>query len=167
MSHYFFVKDLKDGQAAEKVIEDYLLDLHPGCRVEKLPRDRQIEGDLECIVNDNDRFTVEVKFDKMAQKTGNLCFEMANGKGKPTGIATTKADTVVYMVPKTDSSVELYWFNTISLRYYLADSANISKIRCVNGGDKKAFALLLVSTENVVLDGISKEPEIINAELPV
>lgn len=171
MSHYFFVKDFEEGRVAEKFVMDLLSEQYSdrgfAAHISELPRERQSEGDFEVVIDKpvDDTFTVEVKFDKMAAKTGNLCFEFANGKGKPTGIAATQADTVVYIVPQSDSSVNLYWFNSDELRDYLRDSDNSSKIRVVQGGDRRAYTLLLLSTDSVESDKLAFRIETVDAKL--
>lgn len=142
MGFYNFKRDLEDSKLAESIIRQFLEERH-GREVLPLPRERQSEGDL-----DLGNFTVEVKFDKMAADTGNLCFEMANGKGKFTGIAATKAKYVYYVVPRKDR-YSIYEFDTNSLREFLFDKANADKIRVVNGGDRRAYSLMLLSIENV------------------
>jgi len=164
MAYYFFVKDLKDGNLAEEVVAEFYREMEYD--VETLERARQIEGDLEVSGKGKKPFTVEVKFDRMAKDTGNLCFEVTNKKGDLTGIAKTQADVVVYIVSKDEQSVNLFTFDTEKLRAYLYDTANVEKIRQVKGGDKKAFTLMLVSIDNILADGIAHVEEI-NAELPI
>lgn len=173
MAHYFFVKDFEEGRAAENFIMEMLRDEYVSKNVKatiaELPKDRQHEGDFEVFVEKpiDDHFTVEVKFDKMAGSTDNLCFEVANRKGDLTGIAATEASSVVYIVPDGDDAVTLYWFNSDELRDYLYDEKNLSKIRCVKGGDRKAYTLLLVSIKDIVKDRVAFSVERVNAELPV
>ncbi len=149
MGFYNFRKDLEDSKCAEVVIKKFLEAKH-NREIHALPKERQGEGDLD--IGD---YTVEVKYDKMAASTGNLCFEVANGKGKTTGIAATKARYIYYVVPR-DDEYHIYEFSTESLRLFLFDSANAGKIRVVNGGDRKAYTLMLLSIENVESSGIAK-----------
>lgn len=165
MAHYFFVKDFKDGKIAESVVAEHFRS--KAYNVEELPKARQIEGDLEVFGRPDEQFTVEVKFDRMAKETGNLCFEITNKKGDLTGIASTLADKVVYIVPKSDISVVLFCFDTKALKEYLYDEANISKIKSVKGGDRKAYSLLLVPITTIIEDGLAYEMETISAELPI
>ena len=152
-----FVRDFKEGKKAEKVVSEYLQGKHAGVAVAELARDRQKEGDLS--IGD---FTVEVKYDKMARDTGNLCFEIDNGKG-PSGIASTLAKVVYYVVPDT-KTLRLYGFDAATLRAWLFDNKNSHLIKVVNGGDRKAFTLLIVKLEMIA--EILKE-SIDYAELPL
>lgn len=149
MGHYNFRKDLEESKVAEVVIKKFLEGKHEK-PVLPLPRERQGDGDL-----DLGDFTVEVKFDKMAASTGNLCFEMANGSGKLTGIAATKAKYVYYVVPQS-SGYTIYEFEVDGLRAFLFDKSNAGKLRVVNGGDRRAYSLMLLSIENVRNTGIAK-----------
>jgi hypothetical protein len=164
MAHYFFVKDLKDGNLAEEVVAEHYR--AKAYNVETLSRKRQNEGDIEVFRKNEVPFTVEVKFDRMAKDTGNLCFEITNKKGDLTGIAKTTADIVVYIVPKDEQSVRLFTFETKVLKAYLYDTLNKEKVRQVKGGDRRAFTLMLVSIENIIADKVGCVEEI-NAQLPV
>jgi hypothetical protein len=164
MAYYFFVKDLKDGNLAEEVVADFYRE--KAYNVETLPKNRQVEGDIEVFGRDEAPFTIEVKFDRMAKDTGNLCFEVTNKKGDLTGIAKTQASRVVYIVPKDEQSVKLFTFDTEKLREYLYDTSNSSKVRQVKGGDRRAYTLMLVSIDNVLADGLATVEDI-SAELPV
>lgn len=143
-----FAKDFKDGKFAEKLIANFLLSRNINVPVLELGRARQSEGDLE-IHN----YTVEVKFDRLAGETGNLCFELSNGKGN-TGIASTLAKEIYYVVPDNIPQYIIYGFNTDSLRKYLYDKSNANKFKIVNGGDRKAFTLLIVSRKIITEDKI-------------
>lgn len=164
MAYYFFVKDLKDGNLAEEIVaEHWKLN---GYDVETLPKDRQSEGDIELSSEDSEPFTIEVKFDRMAGDTGNLCFEITNKAGDLTGIAKTTAKHVVYLVPETEQSVRMFTFDTKELQDYLYNDDNASKIKVVKGGDRRAYTLMLVSIENILKDNLCRV-ETISAELPV
>lgn len=127
-----------------------------------LERARQKEGDLEVLSDCGLSYTVEVKYDMMAKKTGNLCFETNNKKGDLTGIASTLANEVHYVVPKDDGFV-LYLFLTKGLRDYLYDEKNISKFRVVKGGDRRATSMILVKREVLEQDGVAYKMEDIDA----
>jgi hypothetical protein len=149
MAHYNFRKDLEDGKFAEVLVTNYLKSKNQSLVVTELVRARQKEGDLETVDG-----TVEVKFDKMAGSTSNLCFELANGKGQPTGIAATKAALVAYVVPREDHYI-IYMFETEKLRKYILDTNNTAKVRIVNGGDRRAYCLALVTRDNIEADKVA------------
>lgn len=144
MSFYNFRKDLEDSKLAEVVVKKFL-EAKLNREIPTLAKERQGEGDL-----DVGEYTVEVKYDKMAASTGNLCFEVANGAGKSTGVAATKAKFIYYVVPRK-AGFSIYEFDTNNLRSFLFDTGNSSKMRIVNGGDRRAYTLMLVS-ESVVLE---------------
>lgn len=59
--------------------------------------------DLLCKI-DKKKFTCEVKYDKMAQKTGNIAIEFYNSKScKDSGIAVTKAKIWVHILQDGDN----------------------------------------------------------------
>lgn len=149
-----FLSDFDKSKDAVELVRKYLEG--EGYDVEELEKDEQQYGDLRAECG---RFseTVEVKYDIMAKRTGNLCFEMSNGK-RETGIMETKADWVYYVVPgKACKSV--FVFDTKELKEYIQDPKNVS-IR--NGGDKKKFTLALAKISNVVADGLPKKYFVVN-----
>lgn len=113
-------------------------------------KEEQTFGDLRCL--DGDKENIEVKFDIMAGRTGNLCFEMSNGK-KLTGILTTKADFVYYVVPSKEGK-RVYIFKTSKLVDFVQNSP---RIKVKNGGDKKKFILGLAKIEDIVEDEIPEK----------
>ena len=113
-------------------------------------KDKQHMGDISLERDTGlgeEGFTIEVKYDIMAEKTNNLCFETSNGK-KITGVLATEADEIWYVVPNKEKFV-IYQFITRSLVSWLNDDTNSGRIRVVNGGDKNKFILMLVK-RNVV-----------------
>lgn len=127
MGHYSFLRDLEQSKVAVNIVKTFLTDIHKdaiNAQIEELEKDRQVEGDVEVLLDCGIAYSVEVKYDIMAGKTGNLCFETHNKKGKLTGISSTKADEVHYVVPGEKNSFTLYMFKTEDLRKYLFDEAN-------------------------------------------
>lgn len=81
-------------------------------------------------------FTVEVKNDIYALKSGNIAVEMYNPKsGKLSGLTATKADLWVFMVGE-----ELWIANTEKLRQYVDTHKPFRTIDA--GGDKNANLFL-------------------------
>jgi len=134
--------------------------------IEELDKENQIYGDIGVWKNEKRAgqkagFTVEVKYDIMAEKTGNLCFEASNGK-KATGILSTQADEVWYVVPD-GTNFNVYKFITKQLVDFLNDPINSDKIKVVNGGDRRKFILMLVK-KDIAKDLISYDMvEVLNA----
>jgi len=109
----------------------------------------QTHGDFQLVDSvANVPVNIEVKYDIMAENTGNMCFEFSNGKGKLTGIFATEADLVTYVLNNGDNYT-LYIFNKALLKEYLGSDKNIGSVRIVNGGDKKRFTMALSPIENM------------------
>lgn len=100
------------------------------------------------------KMTIEVKFDIMALKTGNLCFEFTNGV-KPTGICRSKADEIWYVVKtKKKNDYLIFKFRRAELLQYLLFNSilNPGKQRILNGGDRKSFGLIIIPLETIQED---------------
>jgi hypothetical protein len=167
MAHYYFLKDLEESKVAVCIVRQYLKEVHNGVNnleITELQRARQNEGDLEIKSSCGLSYCVEVKYDIMAKKTGNLCFETHNAKGKLAGIFSTEAEEIHYVVP-SDSGFSLYTFKTESLRTYLYNEDNISKFKVIKGGDRRATSMILVSIETLTEDKVPHSTEEINAQL--
>lgn len=142
--HYSFKRDLADGKRGETIVRTYLESR--GLNVEELPK-KSPEGDLKAqSTSANSPTSYEVKYDIMSKRTGNMCFEVANGKGDLTGIAATKADIVVYVVP-LEKGHALYLFSREVLYNWLFKEG--IEHRIVNGGDKKRFSMILVPLDTI------------------
>jgi hypothetical protein len=122
-----------------------------GYIVRELPKNEQEYGDFSVTLLDV-TVNIEVKFDEMSGKTGNLCFEMSNGS-KLTGIMTTKADKVYYVVPNGGTQ-RVYVFDTEKLRAFIIDPANVT---VKNGGDKRKFVLALAKVTKVMEADLPEE----------
>ncbi len=163
MAHYSFRKDLEESKKGVKVAALYFANKFNAV-IRDLPKAEQHKGDFEVTPPEKytgmgnveqSSFFVEVKFDIMAAKTGNLCFEVDNGK-KATGIMSTKAERIIYVVPQT-GGFKLYIFRTTNLLDYLSNSAQSGKFRFVRGGDSKRFGMLLVPLKTIEIDKVAEE----------
>lgn len=158
MAHYSFLKDL---EASKKGVDVAIAHFQKddGVNIRTLPKAEQSKGDFEVnyINTSYPPLYVEVKLDIMAGRTGNLCFEVDNGK-KATGILATQADKIVYVVPKTDGATyKLFVFGKDNLLAYLSDNSNSGKFRLVRGGDRGRFGMVLVPIETIEKDSIAEE----------
>jgi hypothetical protein len=163
VGHYFFPKDLAESKIAVNLMMARYKEL--GFEVAELVKSQQIYGDFQSA-NGLSVVNHEVKYDIMAGKTRNLCFEIANAKGALTGIAKTQADFVHYVVPNSDKTeFTAYTFELAKLKEYLFDTANTKKIRQVQGGDGKKFSMLIVSIDNIVADEVADSVEVLSAKL--
>jgi len=160
-----FLKDLEESKVAVSIVKTFLDSLHEAADnvvIADLEKARQIEGDVEITSDCGISYSVEVKYDMMAKRTGNLCFETHNKKGKLTGISSTEAHEVHYVVPD-DKGFTLYMFKTEDLRNYLFNVANASRFRSVKGGDRWATFMLLVKREMIEEDNVAYRVEHIDA----
>lgn len=148
MAHYSFLKDLEQSKVAVIAVAKYLKG--KGYKVEETSKEEQINGDLKVTGKSFDSMNfVEVKYDIMSEKTGNLCFEVYNGAGKPTGILRTFANLIYYVV-KENGSHRLLGFNADKLRTWIFSPENHKKSRLVSGGDGGRYKMLLVKKEDII-----------------
>lgn len=151
-----FLRDLAESQVAVDALLDFLIDRNyvahelEGKKEQKCGDIRfYLDGDMKMPKN------IEVKYDKMSKRTGNMCFELANKKGK-TGISKTKADYIAYVCP-IKKGFDVFLFEAGTLKSYLFDPGNSPKIKIKNGGDGKRFTLALVKIDTIIKDGIFVE----------
>ena len=89
---------------------------------------------------------VEVKFDRLANKTGNLFFEIES-RGKPSGLKITTADWFVVCI---DSLNMMTWFKVPELKVKLARLLNEKKAITKKGGDKNSSVGILVNFQDLL-----------------
>ncbi len=160
MAYYSFKRDLALSVEAVQLVMEHITDRGMVCH-ELEGKEEQKLGDIRVLLDDCE-FTIEVKLDVMAESTGNLCFELSNGK-RLTGILETGADEVFYVVP-CGKSRRIFKFEIEKLRKYILDPPNVVMKK---GGDKKKFDLALVNMHKIVEDGIPFEVVEIDAELSI
>jgi hypothetical protein len=121
-----FKSDLEFGQASEQLLKHRL----------------QLEGIDSTSINDATgdleyRVMVEVKTDRMWQSTGNIAIEIMRD-GQPTGLSTTHADIIVYVL----DGVSAFWYvRTSELKSFLKSI----KINRVRGGDGNRTEMVLIT----------------------
>ena len=151
-----FLRDRAESQLAVDKLLDFLIDR--GYTAHELEGKKEQKsgdirfytgGNLDCPVD------IEVKFDKMSKRTGNMCFELANKKGI-TGIAATLADRVAYVCPVEDG-FDVFFFVTSELKDFLFDTKNKSKVKMKNGGDGNKFLLALVKIDTIISEDLFLE----------
>jgi len=125
-----FVKDLKEAN----IIEDEMIKLlsKEGDIIIKTPNNI-IFKDYDFIINN---IKYECKFDKMSDKTGNICIEFEYNNNS-SGINSTKAD---YYIIKTYKSVYL-----IKVKKLKKLINNIENIKIMYGGYKKKSKMYLIN----------------------
>lgn len=137
-----FLKDLDSSKKGVQIAAKLARELIGG-EPEELDKPNQIYGDFK-IGGRN----IEVKYDMYAKRSGNLCFEISNGKG-PTGIFKTLSDQVYFVVPQ-EEGFRVFDFNREKLVNWLNDPANKMHWVEKSGGDKKKFKMRLVKISAVV-----------------
>ena len=95
--------------------------------------------DLVCKL-DKKKFTIEVKFDFLAQKTSNLAIEYYNDKSdKPSGLTSTKADLWAHVILDCDNPT--VWITSVRRLKEFVENKTPWKI-ITGGGDNNASLYL-------------------------
>lgn len=147
-----FVRDKIKGEIAEDSVATILSchwDVHKASDLEK---GRFYDWDLSVaqIGTDYEVFTVEVKYDEMQAKTGNIAIEFYNSKlDRPSGLSATKADLWCHVLQDS------VWITSVDkLKKFCKD---VSPFKSFNyAGDGNA-SILLYKTEDIleIFDNIS------------
>lgn len=106
----YFVSDLTLGKQAEVIVLKMIQFKYP----EAHGTDGYLK-EYDLVIPELEK-TVEVKYDRMADRTGRYFFE-TECNGVPSGITATKADYWAHL-----DGQWLFWANTDTLRHYLKDN---------------------------------------------
>lgn len=133
------------GSAGEKAVISVLEEAGIECgRNPATTRKKLVEYDLKCLLGSR-QFSVEIKSDRMARKSGNLAIEHYNVKScKPSGIKATKADFWIVVLCNPS---EIYLTSVMQLKDFCKTNKPYRDIAC--GGDDNA-ALWLYRMENIL-----------------
>lgn len=140
-----FLDDLKRGEKGEAIAKDYFKFL--GFKIRNVSKKQRKYYDFS-IRREKLFYKIEVKFDEMAEKTGNMCFEMFDGNDNASGVLGTDSDYVVYIIP--DNSVEDEVYHKIliieasKLKSLLLNTSLGDLMRLTCGGDNRKFSMVLV-----------------------
>lgn len=145
MAHYSFHKDLKQSEIAVGAVKSFLESRN--LTAEVIGKEGQVHGDLNVTSPDGAAFDIEVKFDIKSEETGNLCFEVYNSKGVPTGILRTLAREIDYLTVRKGKYI-LFRFNAQSLRDAIYNPKNWEMSRLVAGGDRTSYKMLLLKEDD-------------------
>lgn len=125
-----FVKDLNIGQKYEKIaLEHIKYDSY------EISKGNFKEYDILTYLNGK-QITYEVKSDRLAYKSGNICIEY-ECSNKPSGITTTTSDYYIYFVIE-QNKYTCYKIPTIKLKEL------IKGCRSVKGGDRYKARMYLL-----------------------
>lgn len=133
---YDFNEKLSSGLSMELAIANTLNEFHSECLYE-LSEGYFPDYDLACMYHPWCA-TIEVKYDEMAPRTGNIAFEIG-------ALSKSKADKVWYGIKHSPQSL---LFNRLDLLEWLE---NYDEVRVVSGGDQ-SHTLYLVSHEDVMAE---------------
>lgn len=127
-----FAEDLKNGYKGENIVFDILRenDLKP-----EFNTDIKTRKYFDLI--DKNNTTYEIKTHFMAEKTGNLAFEIKS-RGKPSGLSITNADVFVSLYKN-----KVAFLSTDYVRFLV-----YSKGKIVHGGDSNSSCLKIISIED-------------------
>ena len=134
-----FLSDLKDGKKMEEYVASIYKDnFFTTC--DYISYHIGKDYDISFSFPRKESVHVEVKYDKMANKTGNLCFEMFDHKGEASGIFATKAHLMVFVLNKDI----MFEFDVPSLKNFVKEHVRSKRYRILKGGDGNAFEMMLV-----------------------
>ena len=149
-----FNSDIQVGHKGESIIYDYLIN-HPSTfNVINVSDDvwfQQFDIDFLQVTTDYDVNKIEVKTDRMANRTGNMVYEVYSDRRNYTKgcFEKTEADYIFYYLINTNI---LYIFNTYELRQWILEHQR--ELRLTEMGD---FALGYVIPLNKLKDISIKE----------
>jgi hypothetical protein len=98
------------------------------------------------IIKDDKKTFIEVKSEKLASKTGNICIEYYC-RGKPSGISVTKAEYYFIYVVISDVKYRVFKVPTNDIKEMIK---NKLFIRECNGGDNMASKMYLFSIKSLL-----------------
>jgi|LULG01.1.fsa_nt_gb hypothetical protein len=93
--------------------------------------------------------TIEVKKDYQAWRTGNIAVEY-ECNGKPSGISTTKAKYVAYILVDQDQSEKIMFFIRTGVLMQMCSQFLGVQGRDIMGGDNNSSKLILLPIEELV-----------------
>jgi len=142
-----FQKGKSGEECAKGVLE--LLDIK--CEINE-DYDKRYDYDLSCKMG-RKKFTAEVKFDDKSSTTGNIYIEYHNSKAdKPSGVAVTKANLWIHVLPEDDGSKAVWISSVSSLRVFMEEVEPHKKVAF--GGDNNSAGY--VYTKESILDKLFK-----------
>ena len=129
-----FYKDLEIGELVEQKVIDLLKKDYPTIKALK-----EYNSGFDLV--DDNGYTVEVKFDRLSEKTPNTAFEYLY-KSSPSGISTSKAlDWAQILYFNNNWIISI--INTDQLRMFLKN--NWEHLEKINGGDNNDSRLILIN----------------------
>lgn len=136
------VKSFAQGNIGEKIVQDIFNSTGFVCEKTqaKLAHDLVFDGDQH----------IEVKYDIMSSKTGNLAIEFFNSKkGQASGISATLAKYWAHVVQNVDGSNSVYIALVEKLKAWLESNKPLKTV--THGGDNNA-ALYIYECSRILGD---------------
>jgi hypothetical protein len=128
------LKELRQGEEGQNLLIDRLAKAGYLC---SLSPPRTIGYDVICQLPPK-TFTVEVKYDVMSTRTGNIAVEYWNSKqNKPSGITASTSNLWCYVI---GSEKEIWLTPTSKLRLFVQNEKPVKSIE--NGGNKNSNMLI-------------------------
>jgi len=128
MPNYDFDVDLPIAQKTERQVAEFLIARGGMTFIEDCDTNAY---DLRMKTKSGEEVTIEVKEDFTCERTGNVGVEF-ECRGKPSGIAVSKAKVYMYKIHEPDGRIGLYVIPTKDLKAMIARQ---EYFRIVNGGD--------------------------------
>ena len=129
--NYEFHSDLAVAEKTENKIAKFFQDRN----IRFLDKSYNNEYDIKIQEPSGVIYTIEIKEDFMCKDTNNIAIEYES-RGKKSGILTTKADYILYVVHEPSEHTNIYIIRTNKLKGLLVQGKYIRK---VVGGDKGSF----------------------------
>lgn len=126
--NFNFVKDLANAKDTEKYVAKRLCELHGYQIIEK---ENTNKYDYAFLTKSGKKITVEIKEDLSCNKYHNVAVEF-ECRGKPSGIAVTKADYYLYVIHTPEGVIRYVWHPVEKLKKMI-DKKKYKRIG--NGGD--------------------------------
>jgi hypothetical protein len=124
----------KYGLSIEKIVIEFLENGNEFKIIEKFNEDNK----FDIVIKDKtNTYKVEIKADRQAFKTNNFYIEYIS-HDIPSGINTTQADILIYVVEYPDKYI-MYWININNLKEYINKNFNkikIGKLKSIDVNNK-------------------------------
>ena len=145
------------GKKGEKIAKEVLEEFGVKCELNE-DYEKRYDYDLSCKVG-RKKFSVEVKFDDRSSSTGNIYIEYHNSRAdKPSGVAVTKADLWIHVLPD-GTGINAVWITPVSsLRRFMKEVEPHKKVSF--GGDRNSAGY--VYTKASILETLFKRIDILN-----
>ena len=144
-----FKTDLEAGKNGENTIYKYLKNLPDTKDVEDISNTpRGIEDDIDFeVMSETETYTVELKTDLKAGRTGNLPFEKYS-HGNPGCLWRTKADYVIFYLPDKN---QVLWIDIKAWQEYTAQKSESCMINMGEGARGFLDRISTLKSKGIIL----------------